>query len=532
MRKLLHDGRFLLVLVFLLFALFRFFQESPYTLIVGDIARYLSLTKSFPYHTLYNHLVYTGHPPFFPYVVRLFSTVFALDIASKIVSFVSSLLFFLAVARLFSLFSKGKYWIATSLLLLVLNFYHIFMSTIGMKESFIIALFYGGMYYYLRGLQHHPKYFIHASLIGAALMLTTELAVFLIPALLLALLIYKKGKLLPALAPILVMLLAFAAWSAVKYALYLQHPYYPDILGIAASTENLNIMGVLNPAYFSATTEIATLGVITSPAVFAQHAFYIMRSLINLAYPFNLIGPDNVILLHKWPLLLVIYLPLLICMLAGAYSAVRDTLKKRAFRDNHGLFMLGLAIILLPPIVDAGLTPRHQLQLIIPLAYFAAAGLWVILRKLRLLAQYTALFPYMLIAFAVIMAPLWIFTHPYPITAAQPLIQGKDAALFLSSLPGDGILDWGEMSTMTYLTDKRIITLPPNPDDLDFQIQYYNISYLSFLKKPYYASPTIPYIQSHPEKYRRIAAIPIRYPGDVLVIGEQTNQYLIYQAKG
>ena len=530
--RALHDSRFLLVLIFLMYAAFRFFLPTPYTLITGDIARYLSLAQSFPHHLLYNNVLYAGHPPLYPYLTHVLGTVFADYIAARMVSFFLALVFFITLVKLFRLLGKGRYWILCAMALLSLNFYHIYLSNLGMKESAIIAFTFLAVYYYLKGLKHSPKYFIHSAIFSSLFLFTADLAIFLFPVFALMYIIYRdpETRLRHAIIPALVLLLSFSFWLLLKFSAYQQHAYYPDILGMLAPTEGVGFMQVFNPAYFSATADLAHVGVIRDPVVFAQHAFYIVRSLVNLAYPFNLIGLDNVVLYHKVPYLFPLYAAITICMLAALGSAGIRFARTMRIRGNVDLFFLGITAIFFIPVIDAGLTPRHQIQLIVPFAYFTVEGLFILCRRLRLLPLLRRAVPAAIILSFIILIPLWVRANPYPLITSVPLVPGAEAAAFLSTLPGEGVLDWGEVTGIAYLTDKRVVSLPQQKDDLDFQVSYLNISYISFLEDPYYRSDkTITYIRLHPEKYRLINAIDISYPDDALVIGERQNRYYVYQ---
>ncbi|MEA1926591.1 MAG: glycosyltransferase family 39 protein, partial [Candidatus Auribacterota bacterium] len=158
----------LLIVIFILFLLVRVFVTSPYYFIAMDEAKYLTLARNFPHHTLFNNQLYLVHPPGFPYLIRLFSLVLPDHIAGITVSFFFAAVTFFALIKLFRLFGKDSYWITIALFPLAVSPLHISTSRVIYKDSIFFGLFTLSLFFYLKGLIKNDRNYLYgAGLIGA-----------------------------------------------------------------------------------------------------------------------------------------------------------------------------------------------------------------------------------------------------------------------------------------------------------------------------------------------------------------------------
>ena len=107
-------------------------------------------------------------------------------------------------------------------------------------------------------------------------------------------------------------------------------------------------------------------------------------------------------------------------------------------------------------------------------------------------------------------------------------VEGTPVARYLKELPGEGIMAGvGYSPELAYLLpEKRVLGIPPSPGDLDRQIEYYDIDYL--VQGQHYRRAfdrgSHSYIRKHPEKYKLIKVVNVKYrnkvhfDGDIILI--------------
>ncbi len=400
----------------------------------------------------------------------------------------------------------------------------------------MFALFWLSIYFFIKGLKKNNFSFIYSGLFSAMLVLTADIAVTIFPIFILTFIFfYNKKKIIPALFSFLSPLTVYLFWILLRLKIYLSNIYYPTGFGVE-KVSNFNFLQLYNPAFFPIISDSFALNFNFTIIIFIKHIRYFFVSLLNLTHPFNipLISP-SLFGLREYLLLIFIYLPIIFFMFIIFVKTIIDLFKKFRIYNNVNLYFILLSIILFLPVLQVGSIARYSFPVIVPLIFLITEGLFIFLNKLKLL-KITRYLPIIIILLLIFFLPFWIINNPYPITSIKTEIMGSTVTDYIKNLKGDGIMSI--YLPITYLTDKRMITLYPITEKLDFIIEFYNITYITFYldeNNPYldFYKKTTNYIFEHPEKYKLLKIIEENYHPDIkdTLIPPNKNKFYIFLVK-
>src|SRR3989338_5127747 len=99
--RFLFSQRTLWIILFIAFVFLRLFSAHEYVLLGSDHLKFFTLADRFPDHLLYNNQPYLLHPPFYPYMIHIFTLIFRDDfLGALLLSLFSSIATFFVLARL------------------------------------------------------------------------------------------------------------------------------------------------------------------------------------------------------------------------------------------------------------------------------------------------------------------------------------------------------------------------------------------------------------------------------------------------
>ena len=137
------------------------------------------------------------------------------------------------------------------------------------------------------------------------------------------------------------------------------------------------------------------------------------------------------------------------------------------------------------------------------------------------------------------MVPVWASFNNYFILFNKEEIALRNTAKYIEeNIPKDAAImaQPGYNYRLIYLTERRMVGLPPTPQELLPLIPYYNISYLVFGKyytwdSYHYSIESINYIISHPDKFKLLNTAEEPY-GDFAPRPDlKSDQVFIYKIK-
>ena len=509
----LSKKEYLLLLLFASFTILRIFSQSEYHFISSDEGKYLTLARHFPYHTLDNKSLFLLHPPIFPYVIHFFSLFMKDYIAGITVSIIASLLTFILIYKLLSLYVKNFYVILGTLLLYAISVEAIFWSQKEYKELFMLALFLSSIYYFIKGITQDKKYLIYASIFGAITALTTDHVIFLIPSFISAIIILRNRKTASALhaaIPILVTLLFYSFWLYVRFNVYTHNDYYSTgIDGIVEKVNDFGIKQVLNPVFFSETSIYGRF----RPSDARHYSFVLGYMFNNIMLPIPLgLKMDTFMALFQNNIIyakIIFYMVLFLLFLYSIFKITTDFFKQRKIMNNYNLFFLSIFLIFLFPATQQSSSFRMIMMAAVFLFYFISLGFSMAFR------HHDKLIAIFVILLAVFM-PFWIIWHPHLIFNQKLLAEAEKTSAFLKSQPKDGIMSQiGYSPELNYLTGKRIISMPTSTANLDFLLKRFGINYLVYgqrywkpvseeNKDEVFNYDVIKYIQQNPNRFKLI----------------------------
>jgi len=509
-------GKILIGLLFLAFLLPRIFISSPYYFVSMDEAKYLGLAASFPTHTLFNNQLYLVHPPLFPYLIRFFSLFSPDHIAGMAVSLLFAVVSFAAMVRLFKTLGKGAFRTTIALSVLALSSLHIPTSRVIYKDSMFLGLFLLSLALYVEGLvRARTGYLLLAGISGCACCLTSDLGVYLLPCFVIGHAVLRKEKTSvgSVITPFLIAFLPYCAWLLVRLAVYRLGEYYPA--GVDGTIEYVRALTpgrLFTPRYFPATATMFDF----SPRL-------------------------NILSFHGnvYPLSPLFGLPLaahLIVYALVAYAAVASVVRavgRRKIRGDASLFFSILLVLFAFPVIFRP-EPRFVIPILLPMGYLLAEGVFLLAGRLPRgdrIVQWIAL---AVVVCALAGAANYVAHNTHLIFTLRKEVEGEKTARYLEGLPGDGVMaQVGYPPELAYLTDKRVVSLPPSPEKLDEFIRRYAIEYLLYGQHYWgkiseanapniWCYKTIRHIRENPERYPLLKVIDeeyaaVRWPDRVFV---------------
>ena len=505
MRKVQVHRYGLLFIIFILFLLIRIFVASPYYFISMDEAKYLTLARNFPHHTLFNNQLYLVHPPGFPYLIRLFSLVLPDHIAGMTVSLFFAAVTFFAMVKLFRLFGKDYFWIAIALFILAVSPLHISTSRVIYKDSLFFGLFSLSLFFFIKGLIKSDRRCLYtAGCIGAICFLTSDITIMLLPSFALAYLLFRGPniRLRDALLPILIMLAAYGLWIMTRVIIFNNAPLYPvGVDGTIEYVRDFTLRQLLTPRYFPATSTMFNFGVDLSE-------FRINANVYPLK---NLSGIPG-----------ILYIITYIFIGATAVFSITQGLIQKKIRNNGAVYFSLLLIIFFIPVILHP-EPRFLIPILIPICFLFGNGITLIPGICRSPERVRKIIALILVLALTVLTGIYLYGHRNLIFSLEKEVEIPRTAEFILRLPEEGVMaQVGYPPELAYLTGKRVLALPITPRVLDDFTRRYKISYL--LYGQHYLAPihtnepsliwcyhTIKYIREHPERYPILRVIDEAY---------------------
>ena len=515
-----------LLLVFLVFLGTRLFAESPYYLIKGgDDARYLALAQEFPRHTLGNNQLYLLHPPLYPYAIHFFALFVEDYRAALFLSLLSGVATFFLLYALMRLLSGSFFASFLAVLLYSLSIIFINFDKAIIKEPFSISLILGCLTFYLFFLKGKGNRFLAFSAFsGAAAALTTDHAILLMPAIVLCFVIFGKWeKWKSSLLLLLAVALPYAAWLGIKAYVYSTHEYYPAVLdGTIVKTKEWGLRQLLSSQFFPEVSYFLPFGVSFEISHYLYPVLY-MLNLIVVPYPSGLRFEAITSALSSQYLIQIIIYPFLAFSLLFFVYRAAIAVGRGKIRKNSMLLCLLLFLVFLFPLTQKLTSTRFTATAALLLYGMIGIGITEFMKQVNTQRNAVLWMPLALAGASLLFVPFYAIHHPNLLLASEKVVEASRTAEFLSQLPKDGIMSQiGYSQELNYLLDKRILELPPSPDNM-FLVQRYNISYLvygEFWMKPFsegnkeslYNYDVIKYIREHPAQFKLIGVVNESYP--------------------
>ncbi|MBI4451965.1 glycosyltransferase family 39 protein [Candidatus Woesearchaeota archaeon] len=511
-------------LIFLIFLSIRIFVDFPAYFIGGDDAKYLTLAKHFPYHTLDNKGLFLLHGPMYPYLLHFFDLFFEDYMGGIILSLFSSIVAFFVLYKLILLLTKRPNMALGVVAFYALSVEHIRFATAIHKESFMTMLFLLSIYFYLKGLMANKKYFHFASFFGAVTALATDHVVFVIASFIVAYLIFRKKetKTLRAAIPIIIAILFYSTILLTRVYVYTHNEYYSTgVDGVIEKVSDFGIRQVFAPAFFPETMQI-----VFSKTSLLINILFIFAYLLNIA-PFAVpaaLNRHTIGTLFANPatsffsiIKFIVYIVLFILFLLGIYALIKELLSKKT-RNNHNLFLFAVFLLFFFPVTQRITTIRMVLTASIPLFYFIVLGY----SKLRINNSLRKYLPVLTVIILILMPIYWISAHNHFVFSIGKFVEAGNTSIFLNSLPKDGIMaQVGYSPELNYQTSKRIISMPSGPENLNFILKNFGVNYVLHGERYWekfsennrnrvYNYDIIKHVKENPQKFKLIKAIEER----------------------
>jgi len=499
-----------------LFLVLRLFSGDPYYLLAGDQCTFLELGRTFPKHQLFNHELYLIHSPPFGYAIGLFHLFLPLLAAGLVATLAFACINFFAIRALGEFDSLPRTAVFVGLTYLALTRPAVTYDYHVARVSILVCATALALLAFLRLLRESSrKTLVLAIAANAFALLVSDQALLLLPCE--AVLFWARGSRRQWRQACLVAGGGAAAallWPAVRLLEFRTHADQPaGISGTIEFTRNFPVRALLQPNFLPFTNIHRSLFTQTS------------LSLSNLR-PALLGGLPTDLLLLPGAVSVAIVVLLIFAALA------------RPAQRARAIPWLALSLLLLLP-VGLGMNEWYGMGFIVPFtllmmegaaACFGWAGSY--------LKNPDRTFSIGLSAACLFGAGLWL-TAPPPgahdflmprggahfLFARPAVTRAAAVSRFFASAPRDaGIMAPTDLSPeAAYLTGKRVVALPFDPQLLDRFIEEYRISYVLLSNESFnrYSSPVADeytsslvtrFILEHPARYRLLMSQREEYP--------------------
>jgi len=527
----LFSQRNLIIMLFLVFLFLRLFVNSSEILLGSDNLKYLIMANNFPYHTTANNQMEINHGPFYPYVIHFFALIIGKDyITSILVSLLSACIAFFMLYRLFMMLSGNFYVTYAAMALFTLSDELIIAAHAPLKESFTIMLIISSLYFFIKGVKYYDRKSIWMSaLAGSMLALSVDHVIFLLPAFALSYIFFNKGKidlwkfhfpnLKYAAIPFVITLLVYASWLGARAYQYSQDESYPAGLeGTPLFAKNFGIVELLNPVYFKDYDPGLPHGFNTRIRNYAFGLGY-MFNLEPFAIPrgLNLMTMKYLLFPRHIAYMILIYLPLAAMAAYAFFSTIKDSIKTRKIHKNPNLYLILVFLVFMFPLTQKVNSPRYIYTDYLLLYYFIGLGFFMLLKKNNKLRLYNKVLPLSIILLFILL-PFWHYHNNHLAIFAKKNAETSNTAEFVrNNLANSAIMAQpGYVYDLIYLTQNRVLGLPPFSKDLLYFIEHYDVDYVVFGRyytssKYFYSKDTIEYIKNNPQKFRLVKTVKEDY---------------------
>ena len=529
------NRKILLISLFAVFLFLRLFVDSPYILLAADSLKFLDLAKHFPHHTLSNNQLYLLHAPFYPYVIHFVNLLISEDyLAAIAINLVAACITFFVLYKFFMLLTNNFPIAFTALLFFTLSVDLVIASHKVTRESFVIMLLASAIYFYAKGVKlNNKKSIIASSIFGGILGVTTDHVIFLFPAFAVSYIFFNNKKisfkkldfpnLKYAILPVAVTLLLYASWLGIRAYQYSAHEYYPSGLeGAPLKTKGFGLIELINPLYFEDfEPNDSTKGdfvsrlknyAFTLGYIFNIEPFSIPRGL-NFATMKFLLFPRHVAYMF------IIYLPIAIVAAYGFLLIFRDFINARKIHCNASLYVISLLLIFIFPITQRATSQRYIYPAYIFFFYVLAYGTVALSRKIGIFKKNTKMLAIAIAVMILLLVPIWHYSNSHFVFSLGKAVSAQNTGDFINkNIKSTAAImaQPGYTYKLVYMTDNRVISMPPKAQDLLPFIEYYNISYVVFgryytVDKYHYNSDSAELIKNSPGKFKLVSAIKEDY---------------------
>ncbi len=493
---------FLSVLV--LFLTLRFFCGNPYFNLHGDQCKYLVLGRNFPWHFLWNDSLYLLHQPFFGFSIGIASYVMPLFQSGLAVTIFWAILAFFTLCRYCQLQGLNISGQILSLSYVSLSLISVMMDTTISRTSVLLFFTVLSLLTFESFLREGGrKKFLLALLSSIICMLISDQALALLPALVIVYVMEPgKAKLRNLVILLSASFLAYITWPLVRLCIYMSYQSYAA--GMDGIIENMNgfpVVGIIQPNFL--------------PRVLSHHMG------IGTNMDFTMANMNCAV-----PFLLFVVPPTLSKIIVG--SLILLAAATGIIRRDKGVLKLGLLSVLFYLPVLINMPVWYGICYLIP--FSAMLGKGIVLLDFR--PEWERRLAMMLSIICLLLALLWLHNPPpwKPtdhlsfLFSRQPVTRGQQSLQWLHDIQGDiGIMGpVGSTPEIAYLTGKRVVAIPFNPDELDTLISQYRIQVIVLTDRELIPSKDEPagwslsrivaqHILRNPQKYQLISVCREKY---------------------
>ena len=398
--------------MFIIYLLLRLFTPNKKLLIWGDEARHLKTAKTF--YKMWNNSFYDTHPPLYSWLIKQFSRFMADYKAGITISLLSSIGLYWICNRLYDYLGLNPYQKLIALGFITFNYTLIYYSNRIFRYQ--LTAFLGTLTLYLLLTKHA----LLGGLTWGLLSLTCSFAGLRM----------FWAWLFTGYNPIALIIfgLFYLGWLGEKMNIYANNTYYPSGLdGKIEPVWNFTFRQLISPMYFPNT-----------------YAYYGRK---ELGYDFkNWYKKIGGIFGLYWTKNLKLNRAM------GALSLLSGCITILGMIKSP-LFIVILTLLLLYPSLYKRFLPRNSIIAIPLLGYFLGKGFPIVNYNIIFGGVLTGIFGF-----------LWFNRHWL---YSKPIVQARGVSAYLQALPKDGILAEGLIAySIAYLTDKRVVVIPHEPDKL------------------------------------------------------------------
>jgi hypothetical protein len=502
------------LLPLLLFLTLRLFSADRYYMLGGDQCTYLTLGRTFPKHQVFNNELFLLHPPLFGYIIGLFHLVLPLLASGLTVTLLFASLNFFVLRNLARFEELPSLAIFVGLIYLAVNRAAVHYDCHVARVSILVCATTAALLAFVRFLRMPGRRTLTAAIAANVFcLLISDQALMLLPCEAILLLFrrghreWKQYALLAASSGA-----AALVWPVVRLVEYLNRTDLPaGIDGTIEFTKNLPLLAAIQPNFLPFTNAQRSLTTQTS------------LSLLNLKFDL-LAGLPSDLLLIPSPVAIAVVLFLAVVALA------------RPARRSQAIQWLILSFIFLLP-AGMGMNEWYSSAFIAPFALLMMEGAAACLAWLAAHAKVPENVPALgLSSLCIFGIAFWLNAPPRDVPSFRPhggthflftrptITRASLVSRFFDPLPYDtGVMAPVLMGPeVAYLTDKRVVGLPFDPELLDRFIKEYQISYLittnqylvrypTALADKYQSALVSRYIVEHPDRYRMVHSVQEHY---------------------
>lgn len=501
------------LLPFLLFLTTRLFSAFEYLPVGGDQCKYLVLGRTFPLHQVDNQSLFLLHPPAFGWTIGLLALVMPLLSAGLLATLGYACANFFAVRAYGAANGLSPPALMVGLLFLGLDRASVAYDTHVGRVSIMLFSFTLALLAYERWLRspttRTTALVVTANVLCAFVsdqalnLLLCQIVVFVVH--------FDRRRIRRALVLLGVTSLTFLVWPAVRLWIYSHHAHYPAGLdGTIEFTQPITWLSLIQPHYLPFTRAHAGLYMNVAPSLADYDVTVLLRR------------PLDLLLVHPF--------------LSGALAiALVVAAFLRPERRAHATKYAALSVALLLP-ASVGLNEWHGMGFVIPFALLLGEGAMQLWNGLPSASRW--LQPLLSVICLPLMAGWILNDRPAPFSIfqpsggtnflfrRQPVTRGQEFSKQLFDLPPEeGVMaPVGFTPELVYLTGKRVVALPFEPDLIERFVREYRVTRIVLTNETLGPQPNATaekfasalstrFLLEHPARFLPIVSVEESYPG-------------------